>query len=89
MTDEEFTFSIKHVSWGVLLSFVTWGATIVGTIVGVAWALSQDRTQVLNRITAIENTSEDHELRMRRLEETTQGIATDVKWIRTAIERGR
>jgi len=61
---------------------VTWSTTIVG----VAWALSADRTSVVRQIDATTLRVDDHEARLRAIEKQTAEIAADVRWIRSTLE---
>jgi len=68
--------------------------TVVGPVVagvfavlGVVWAASADRAGVERTLRANEKRIEDHEERIRAVERDMPQVATDVKWIRKAIEK--
>ena len=61
---------------------VTWALTIIGAV----WAASADRTSIATNVTANAQQLADHEARVRVLEKQTAQIASDVRWIRQAME---
>lgn len=70
--------------WGVALVglLLTWSTTIVG----VAWAVSADRTAMARQIDTTASRVDDHEARLRATEKQTAEMAADVRWIRSTLE---
>lgn len=61
-------------------------AAIVIATTGAIWALAADRQDMSTGITANKVAVQDHEERIRTIEHTLPQMATDVRWIRQAME---
>ena len=73
----------KKNRWPMIAMLVAW----IGTAGGGVWAVSADRERTLTRVEAVEQTTTDHEARLRAIEPKLEAIATDVRWIRNTLER--
>ena len=74
---------IGWVGWVAIGLIVSWSLTVAGGV----WAVASDRQVLMNRTTTHDQQIADHEQRIRVIEAQLQRIATDVRWIRTHLER--
>ena len=68
----------------VLVVLVGWGAAINDK----ANASAADKARMEGRIESLQSTAGDHETRIRTMESGMSEMKADVKWIRSAMERG-
>ena len=72
----------KWFDWGIFASTVTW---IIAGILWV-WVAIAGITTALGNIEANSQQLQDHEHRVRSIEQTLTEISTDVRWIRAELE---
>jgi len=62
---------------------VVWATSLMGAV----WWTAADRTAALDQIEAAAVCIDDHEARLRALENQTAQIAADIRWIRQHMEK--
>ena len=74
--------SPKRRHWVAIGLIVTWSLTVLGGV----WAVATDRQVLTIRSEVHASQLDDHEQRLRVIEERLHRIETDVRWIRRYLE---
>ena len=74
--------SPKRRHWIAIGLIVTWSLTVLGGV----WAVATDRQVLTIRSEVHASQLDDHEQRLRVIEQQLHQIRTDVRWIRRHLE---
>jgi len=75
----------RRITMAVVAIVVSWMLAVISA----TWGVSGETAKIRLRLTASEETQDDHEARLRALEPTLTKLKNDVAWIRNHLEGTR